>query len=149
MKIRKARKEDINQYLELVKESNKEYSKIVGKQIKTNKKKIRELFYNSIKSKEKLILIAEENNQILGYLVCSFYISNYQKSCYMDYLFVQKKERGKGIGKLLINDINQILKNKKLEKCRLDVNVKNISAINLYKKLGFKIYQYGLEKNLK
>jgi len=149
MKIRKAKKEDFKQYLKLVKKSDAEYSKLIGEKIKTNKRQIKKSFNESITSNKKILLIAENNKKVVGYLVCSLYISDYQKSGEMDYLFVPKGWKKKGIGKLLIKEFIDILKNKKLEKCRLDVNIKNISAINFYKKLGFKIYQYGLEKNLK
>jgi len=149
MKIRKARKEDLNQYLELVRKSNNEYSKIIGEKIKFTDKQIKKDFTEFIESKNKIILIVEENKHIIGYLVASFFTSSYQKIAHIDFLFLSKDYRGNGIAKSLIREFIRILKNKKIKKIRLGVNIKNKPAIKFYKKLNFELKQYEMEKKLK
>jgi len=52
-------------------------------------------------------------------------------------LFVEKEHRGKGIGKLIVNELIKWFKKKKIKDVRLQVYAKNVNAIKAYKKLGF------------
>ena len=148
-KIRKANKSDFKQYLELVKKSDKEYSNIIGKKIKTNEKQIKKSFKEFIFSNKKIILLAERNDEILGYLGASFITSDYQRTGYIDYFFVSKKERKKGIGTLLIKEYINYSKKRKMKKVRLGLSIKNKNALKLYKKLGFKLSHYEMDLKLK
>ncbi len=56
-------------------------------------------------------------------------------------LVVRKAEQGKGIGKSLLSTFINEARKKEVKKIFLEVSEKNIPAINLYKKFGFK--QYG------
>lgn len=149
MKIRKARKEDLAQYLKLVRKSHNEYTKIIDKKIKFTDTQIKKDFLEFTTSKDKIILIVEKDGLILGYLVASFFTSSYQKIGYIDFLFILNKFRRKGIAKNLVKEFNIILKKKKIKKCKLGVNIKNKTAINFYKDLGFKINHHDMEKKLK
>ena len=149
VKIRKVRKEDLKQYLGLVRKSNIEYSNIIGEKIKTNDKQIKKSFDETLSSNKKLLLIAEKNKEIFGYLTASFIISDYQRTGYIDYFFVSKKERRKGIGELLIKEFINYSKKRKIKKIRLSVNLKNKLAIKFYKHLDFEIKHYELEKRIK
>lgn len=52
-------------------------------------------------------------NKIVGYLLCSFFIQNNEKPtipkgskiCYIDEIYVMKRYRSKGIGKMLFNEL--------------------------------------------
>lgn len=149
VKIRKVRKEDLKQYLGLVRKSNIEYSNIIGEKIKTNDKQIEKSFDEALSSSKKLLLIAEKNKEIFGYLTASFIISDYQRTGYIDYFFVSKKERRKGIGKLLIKEFINYSKKRKIKKIRLSANLKNKSAIKFYKHLNFKTTSYEMDLNIK
>ena len=66
-------------------------------------------------------------------------------------IVTKKSERKKGIGKLLLDKIIEISKEEKKELLSLEVNEKNLIAINLYSKFGFekvgirKKYYNGIE----
>lgn len=51
---------------------------------------------------------------------------------------VDKHFRRKGYGKLLLQQLLELLKQKHMQKIFLEVRVSNVAAINLYEKLGFK-----------
>lgn len=64
-------------------------------------------------------------------------VSKYYERLEIDYIFVLEEYRKNGIASKLINYI--IKENKDVENITLEVSVENIPAINLYKKLGFKV----------
>tara|TARA_B100000767_G_scaffold275659_1_gene314110 strand:+ start:20036 stop:20503 length:468 start_codon:yes stop_codon:yes gene_type:complete len=57
---------------------------------------------------------------------------------YLGFMYVIPKQRGKGINGLIINELLKWAKEKKLVEVQLDVYAENESAINAYKKIGFK-----------
>lgn len=50
-----------------------------------------------------------------------------------------KSERGKGYGKKLLESTHNLLKEKGIEKIYLTVDPKNLPAISMYEKVGYKI----------
>lgn len=80
-------------------------------------------------------LIIEESNDIIGFVIYSII---YERSEIID-IIIDPKKRHNGYGfKLLNYAIDVIIKNN-CENITLEVNSLNVAAINLYKKLGFKI----------
>ena len=148
IKIRKAKKEDFNQYLELRKESLKEYSNIVGKKIILSDLKIKKEFNEIFSSSKRFLLVSENKKEINGFLMGTLLNSIWQKSGYLDDIFVSNKVRKKGVGKLLIKEFMRILKLKKAKTLRLGVNPKNKTASKMYKKLGFETIHHEMEKKI-
>lgn len=79
-------------------------------------------------------IVAKQNNEILGFAgiidtIDQFEITN---------IVVKKNNRNIGIGNLLLNSLISIAKENKKEKIYLEVNEKNLPAIKLYEKNGFK-----------
>lgn len=80
-------------------------------------------------------------NKIIGYyindLLVAFldYSVMYEK-IEINYIFVVNEYRRKNIA---YNLIKYIIDNYKFDNITLEVNINNINAINLYKKLGFKV----------
>lgn len=146
MKIRKATKKDFGQYSRLKKEDIAEYSKIIKQKIKVAQDtQIKKEFDGILKSKDHLILVAETNKELIGYLTGSITKNIWQHSGYIDDVFVIKDFKRKGIATKLMKTFMKIIKTKKIKKCRLGVNTKNKKAIKLYKKLGFKIVHYEMD----
>lgn len=80
-------------------------------------------------------LIAEDDNKFLGFVVYSII---YERSEIID-IIIDPLDRKKSYG---YNLILSCIKDIDLNNCKnitLEVNSNNIAAINLYKKLGFKI----------
>jgi len=78
------------------------------------------------------ILIYKKDNKIVGFLD---YSKMYEK-IEINYIFVLNEYRNQNIGYELIK---YMIDNNDFENITLEVNVNNISAINLYKKHGFEI----------
>ncbi len=102
---------------------------------------------NELKNENSRYVVAKENNKIVGFagiiiLPDDIEITN---------IVTKKSERKKGIGKLLLDKIIEISKEEKKELLSLEVNEKNLIAINLYSKFGFekvgirKKYYNGIE----
>lgn len=148
MKIRKAMKKDIEEYLKMKEQSDKEYSKIIGEKIEFIKKYAIAEFNDAVSKKNELMLLIEEDNKIRGYLLGILTIDPYYKGAYIGDLFIYKNERRKGYATALIKEFANICNKKSIKRYKLGVNIRNKRAIKLYKKLGFKIIRYEMEKKL-
>ena len=102
---------------------------------------------SELKNENSRYVVAKENNKIVGFagiiiLPDDIEITN---------IVTKKTERKKGIGKLLLDKIIEISNEEKKELLSLEVNEKNLIAINLYSKFGFekvgirKKYYNGIE----
>jgi ribosomal protein S18 acetylase RimI-like enzyme len=149
MKIRKATKKDAEEILKLVKISNNEYSKLIGKNTIFTNNEIKKDFNKTLKSHNKFLLVAEETKNIFGYLFGELSSYKNNKTGNIDFLFILRNYRKKGIALDLVQEFIKILKSKNVDKIRLKVNIKNQDAFNFYKKFGFKITNYEMEKKLK
>jgi ribosomal protein S18 acetylase RimI-like enzyme len=83
-------------------------------------------------------LTAKEDGQVVGSLVAK----KYEKSYVIRHVEVSETQRGKGIGTKLMEHIIDHLKPKN-QPILLYVDPKNTPAVNLYKKLGFKLIKKG------
>jgi len=149
MIIRKARKKDLEQFIGLKKNSLKEYSVIAGCKIEMTNKQIKKELFEVVSNPKRVMLFVEKEGVIKGFLIATLIISEYKDFGYIDDLFVSKDARGMGFASLLVNNFFKILKGKKIRDVRLGVNIRNEKAINLYKKLGFEIKHYEMDKKLK
>ena len=78
-----------------------------------------------------IVLVAEENKKIVGYL----YALDFEDNTDLLSIYVDEKYRLNNIGYKLICELQKICKN---ESITLEVSEKNIGALSLYKKCGFK-----------
>lgn len=83
----------------------------------------------------RLYLIATYNNEVVGYIGVNitFNVAEIMK------IGVDKNFQGKGIGTLLLNEIEKELIKKNVNELWLEVNEFNLPAIKLYEKFGFKL----------
>jgi len=89
-------------------------------------------------------LVAEENGEIVGYVMCRIEtgLSGFRgiiKKGHVVSIAVLPSYQHKGIGRALMMKVmeNMVLYNAKL--CFLEVRVSNEAAVKLYKNLGFKV----------
>lgn len=148
MKIRKVKKEDLSQYLKLKEKGLKEYSEISHRKFPVDIKEIKKEFYfiEKYPKKNRFLFISEENGIIQGFLVGTLLTYSFQKTGYVDDLFVEKDFRNKSVARSLIKEFIKVTKKKGARKFRLGVDIKNKKAIKLYEKMGFKITHYEMEK---
>jgi len=131
MIIRKAIKEDCNKILELVKELAV-YEKAPNEVTITL-----EHFEESGFGKNPVwwALIAEENNEIIGFALYYIRFSTWKgQRMYLEDFIVTKPQRGRGVGKLLFDALLNEAKEKKLNAICWQVLNWNEPAVNFYKK---------------
>jgi len=89
-------------------------------------------------------IVAEEDNKVVGYIMCriesGFSGFSLMKRGHVISIAVLPGYRRKGIGEALLREALQAMVNYYgVKECYLEVRVSNSPAINLYKKIGFKI----------
>ncbi|MFD2654570.1 GNAT family N-acetyltransferase [Gracilibacillus thailandensis] len=90
-------------------------------------------------SNNSTILVAEENQQLLGYLFA--FGGNSRRNRHIVYIVVGVLAgyRGQGIGSKLFNQLDQWARLQNIRRMELTVATSNRSAVELYKKIGFEI----------
>ena len=155
MIIRKAKKNDIDEIIRIADQLRKTEAPLdKTKNIKydsylSDVYKKRELEY--IASRKKIFLVALIDEKIVGY-VNGYIVENsevyyYEPVAYLDCLCVDKTVRNQGIGRKLIDEFTNIVKNKGAKYVKLNAFENNIPAVTLYKKLGYEEYSvYYIKK---
>jgi ribosomal protein S18 acetylase RimI-like enzyme len=147
--INQLKKEEFKEYFKIREDSLEEYQKMTGKKIGYNKKSIKKELENLISSKNRCVLLAKDNGKMAGFIIGTKINNLFNKFGYIDDLFISKNFRRRGIATLLIEGFVDYLKNEDIMKLRLGVSIKNRNALKFYKKAGFKIDYYEMEKLIK
>ncbi|HUV42611.1 MAG TPA: GNAT family N-acetyltransferase [Patescibacteria group bacterium] len=107
-------------------------------------------FKEAIRSKKGCFLIAEENEQMIGYANGEEKEASYRKSKYfeIDNLGVILEKKKQGIGKKILNAITNWAKKKGFQKIYLNCYVKNEKALNFYRSNGYSEIDICLEKKI-
>lgn len=87
--------------------------------------------YNSIS------LVAKENGEIVGFIVGMIYLDRKTVNGHILTIDVSRSHRRKGIGQMLLQEIENIFAQKGVQTCLLEVKEDNVIAISLYHKLGY------------
>lgn len=109
-------------------------------------------FTKALESDENLVLIAEDDNTVIGYIVGGIEkvgdFRNIPNMCEADNMWVDQEYRSQGIGKQFMNQLETWAKSKGIKRMRVVASYKNEKAINFYKREGFGEYDLILEKDL-
>jgi len=102
----------------------------------------KEHFEEMIKTKE--IFVAKLKDEIVGYITFNIKEKNnpsmrYRKQLQIEAICVDEKNRGKGIGKELLNKLKEFGKENNCTDLYLTVNEENKNAIRVYEEFGFKV----------
>lgn len=100
---------------------------------------------------EYFIFVAEENNQIIGYIcgtVKNKPLRVLNKEGSIEEWYVEEKYRGKGMGKQLYEELLKEFKKAGCTHLGLRVYTANNSAINIYRKMGFIDSELTMVKSL-
>ncbi|MBI2042895.1 GNAT family N-acetyltransferase [Candidatus Pacearchaeota archaeon] len=128
MKIRKATMKDASQILKLLNSDTK--MSVNGKKGDYNKYDVEDY----IKEKNNQTFVYEEDNKILGVIICHFFTSYF----YLGSIIVDKNFQRKGIGKKLVKYIETLAKKRGIRYVELITKIENIGMQNLLKKLNYK-----------
>jgi ribosomal-protein-alanine N-acetyltransferase len=88
--------------------------------------------YNSIS------LMAKEEGEIVGFIVGMIYPDGKLVNGHILTIDVLPSHRRKGIGQMLLEEMEKIFVQKGVEACLLEVREGNAAALSLYHKLGYK-----------
>ena len=100
-----------------------------------------ESFFESIKSKDKIYLVAKEDESVLGY--CGLW--KYYDEGQITNVAVREENRNRQIGYNMLKTLIDYGKMEDMSAFTLEVRVSNSGAIHLYHKLGFE--DVGIRKN--
>lgn len=112
---------------------------------KKTKEELKEYVFEQIKNGLKIIGYFNDN-ELVGYLGYEIK-EKATKFIWIDELVITEKERGKGYGTLLMNEIKNIQEKENIQRIELNVFAFNESAVKLYKKLGYVEQRYIFELN--
>jgi ribosomal protein S18 acetylase RimI-like enzyme len=150
---RNAKLEDRDYILSGIKDTFRIEKAVINNAIISEQKK---LIIKAIKNKE--IRIVVKGNNPIGFLWSTIgditpfglkYGKWDKKYCWVNWVYVSRKHRGRGIGPLLYADLIKICKSKRLEEIMLDVFTVNSKAIRFHKKIGFKPFLSIYSKKIK
>jgi ribosomal protein S18 acetylase RimI-like enzyme len=149
--IRKAKASDLCSILELnfdlFKKEWKEFDNSLDLKW-TYGHKGKDYFDRRVIQKSGLTLVAEKENEIIGYLCGGFRKHSARikaKYAQLENMIVAKKFRGKGIGTKLAKEFFKWCQSNKADYISVTASAKNILGINFYRNIGFKDYNLTLE----
>jgi ribosomal-protein-alanine N-acetyltransferase len=90
-------------------------------------------------------LIARVNGEIVGFIVGVIYVDRKAVNGHILTIDVSPLHRRRGIGRILLQEMESILRKKGVQACLLEVREDNAPAIGLYRKLGYE--EIGRLKN--
>ncbi len=135
-----------NMLTDLIQDERKNYDSNINENYK-----VEEFYEKSIDDNNKIILVARENNIILGYIY-GFIQDNgnlyNNKIAQLDALFVKEQYRGNGIAISLMKEFINWAEEKGVAYIELSVCKNNTNAISLYENEGFCIDKILLRKKL-
>jgi ribosomal-protein-alanine N-acetyltransferase len=93
-------------------------------------------------------IVAENNGKVVGYIMCRIEtvfpilkLRGITKKGHVISIAVMPDHQKKGVGFALVQEAMQAMVQYTAKECYLEVRTSNVSAIELYKKLGFKLKQ--------
>jgi PhnO protein len=132
IKIRKIQKQDLDLIYKAICELENEI---------LNFKVFKEIFNENISNPKNLYLIAENENEGLGFI--SFHTQNLLHHCGLvgeiQEFFIDQRYRGQGVGRLLINEIKNFAAQNNLKSIEVTTDKKRIENVAIYENLGFNL----------
>ena len=86
-----------------------------------------------------IYLVKDTQNTVLGYVVLcfGFSIESGGKDAFIDELYLSPTARGRGVGKMVLDEIEDVARNAGVTKLHLEVSRDNLRAKHYYLKAGF------------
>ncbi len=97
--------------------------------------------YQQIFSSSRILLVAEDANQIIGFLIAH----NIAGDCELENIAVSSDHRQRGIGQQLVSALFCAIRSNATKSIFLEVRESNSAARKLYERCGF--HQYGSRKS--
>ena len=144
--IRRAEKADYQMIKDLV----KELFDTLGIKDGMDEDLAQDKFEDILSEPKVMVIVAEVNDRVIGYLTINFNKSflDAGDSAVIDELMVTEKERGKGVGRLLVEYAIEISKHSGCSEVGVSTEFGNMNAQKFYDKCGFKVLGLIFEKVL-
>ena len=139
MEIRKITKKDLRP---LAKLDAKQYGHTTEEQ---SFRVFQHLFKNRVPG---ACLIAEEDNEIIGYLFAQRLTTFIKNAAGIQTIWVTKKRRGRGVGTALIKECLSAMRKYGIKSVSLTAREGNKRAVSLYKNFGFKPFRIMFHRRL-
>lgn len=115
--------------------------------------RVRNIDYNFLKKiylDKHIIKILKDDKKLIGFIWYDFGYNRIEdiKYCHINFIYVIPEYRGKGLGKYLIDKIEEAASVQNCTEIKLDVTISNDSAVNLYREQGFKEKRYIMSKRV-
>ncbi len=115
--------------------------------VQLTKKKIKININSLIKDRGANCLVLEESGKVVGFGSLIIHQVTYKGMvARIEDIIVDQSQRGKGFGRKIMEELIKIAKKKKIKSVNLTSNPKRIEARNLYKSMGFELYETGVFK---
>ena len=141
MIIREIKLEDAEKFLNMLKQLDKETKYMLYEEDERNCtiQDMKERLSKREDNTKYKIFIVEDNGDIVGFLSADRGLVNRIKHSAYIVIGMLEPYRGKGIGMALIEKLFKWARNNKIIRLELTVVKDNRYAVNLYKKMGFKV----------
>lgn len=157
MRIRKARKEDLNTVVELGFELlrhhcrfNRYYTPIENE--KKRKRSQKKHYLECIRSRNAFFIVVVDKGKIIGYVIGEIKknppVLLEKRHGEIGEIFIQKEYRKEGLGLFLIQEILYWFRKREIERVVVDFDAKNKIARSAYKKMGFKPFKEIYQRQL-
>jgi ribosomal protein S18 acetylase RimI-like enzyme len=105
-----------------------------------------------IKEGKAEVLFAQRGKEPVGFAHLTYPTSErYQTSvrfAVIHVMYVKPAYRRMGIGTRLMEEVVKRIKERGTENVRLNVLARNVEAVRFYERFGFKVYRYGMRKEI-
>ena len=143
MKIRPATSDDLNALFDLNKQINELHHLHAPQAFVAPSEEDRTFLINMLADEERLFLVAEEGQQVLGFITAtitqnetiSFLIKD--PICRIGTIVVDENQKSKGVGRALLATVEQWARESGASQVRLEVMEFNRDAQQFYDRLGF------------
>ena len=132
IEIRKVKKQDLDFVYKAICELESE---------ELNFEVFEKIFNENISNPNNLYLLAENEKESIGFI--SFHTQNLLHHCGLvgeiQEFFIHQKHRGKGVGRLLINEIKNFAEQHNLKSIEVTTNKRRVENVAIYENLGFNL----------
>jgi RimJ/RimL family protein N-acetyltransferase len=141
MIIRKVNKEDAEKFAHLMQQVDEQsdYMLYEAGERTFSKEKQAKMIADITNSSNSTILVAEEDDQLLGYLLAIGGRAKRNQHCAYLVIGILEAYRGRGIGRKLFYQLEEWAGSEDISRLELTVVTKNSGAVHLYKKMDFEI----------
>lgn len=152
--IRKANVRDMDELINFEKKITLMHEKLDNfyKEVGNTEREKKKSFQEHLKSKDSLLLVAEENGKLIGYILSYITkrpgIFKEKKSGHISSIYVLEKYQNKGAARSLVEETYKWFRKKKIRYIELTVHTKNKEGVRFWDSMGFETITLRKRKKL-